>query len=236
MHVQQAIAAIKANGLQENYEKLVRAKKECTEKLKGAVINCDLAEGEVRDNSALAKAVKTATEAQVKAKSVVEHITNQIFQLYSNFLLEEARQSWNKILAEQIHSSLWKDLRGIIHNSPRSKPSESFMECITFHMLTVFCNNAAKAQRYYISNCLKKPNRLPIRQFVQHIQQLNDYLELLPCLYQSNCLGQLFISMNGCTKHLIVTTFVSHNKLHDHEQSQDSTLSPKCMLAGSTIS
>ena len=32
----------------------------------------------------------------------------------------------------------------------------------------------------------RKPNRVPVRQFVQHVQQLNDYLELLPCLYQSN--------------------------------------------------
>ena len=50
----------------------------------------------------------------------------------------------------------------------------------------MFCNDAAKAQRYYISNCLKKPNRVPIRQFVQHVQQLNDYLELLPCLFPRN--------------------------------------------------
>ena len=47
-------------------------------------------------------------------------------------------------------------------------------------------HDAAKAQRYYISNGLKKPNRVPIRQFVQRVQQLNDYLELLPCLFQSN--------------------------------------------------
>ncbi len=33
MHVQQAIAAIKAKGLQEAYERLVRAEKECNEKL-----------------------------------------------------------------------------------------------------------------------------------------------------------------------------------------------------------
>ena len=53
-------------------------------------------------------------------------------------------------------------------------------------MLTMFGNDTAEAQRYYNSNCLKKPNRVPIRQFVQRMQQLNDYLELLPCLYQSN--------------------------------------------------
>jgi hypothetical protein len=110
MHVQQAIAAIKGKGLMENYEKYVRAKKECMEKLEEAVLNRDLVEGEVKGDSPIAKAVQTATEAQAKAMSVVEHIISQIFQIYSNFLSEEARQPWNKILAEQIESSPWKDL------------------------------------------------------------------------------------------------------------------------------
>jgi hypothetical protein len=57
MHVQHAIAAIKAKGLQENCEKLVQAEKECMENLEEVVLNCDLTEGEVRDDSSLAKAV-----------------------------------------------------------------------------------------------------------------------------------------------------------------------------------
>ena len=87
MHIQKAIAAINAKGLQDNYVKLVRAKKECMEKLKEVVLNRDLMEGEVRDDSPVAKVVRTATEAQAKAKSAVEHIACQIFQLYSKFLL-----------------------------------------------------------------------------------------------------------------------------------------------------
>ena len=87
---------------------------------------------DVRDDSPIAKAVQTATEDQVKTKSEVEHITSQIFQLYSNFLSDEARQPWSKIMAEKINSSPWKDLRGIIHISPRSKTWDSFRECITF--------------------------------------------------------------------------------------------------------
>ena len=143
--------AIKAKGLQENYKKLVWAKKECTENLEDVVLNRDIGD----------KAVLTATKAQAKANSAVEHIASQIFQLYSSFLSEEARQPWSKILAKQIDSSLWKNLRGVVHNSPRSKKWDSFQECVTFHMLTVFRNDAAKAQRYYISNCLKKPNWFP---------------------------------------------------------------------------
>ena len=161
MHVQQAIAAIKAKGFQEAYERLVRAKKECNEKVEEVELNREITEVEGRDNSALSKAIEKAKEAQTKAKSAVDHIANQVFQLYSNFLSEEARQSWNKILAEQIDCSPWKDLRGNVHDTPRSKTWESFMEYVTFHLLMVFHNDVAKAQRYYISNGLKKPNWVP---------------------------------------------------------------------------
>jgi hypothetical protein len=68
MHAQQAIAAINAKGLQENYKKLVWAENECMEKLEEAVLNCDLIEGEVRDDSPVANAVRMATEAQAKGK------------------------------------------------------------------------------------------------------------------------------------------------------------------------
>lgn len=60
------------------------------------------------------------------------------------------------------------------------------MECVvTFHLQTMFRYDAFKAQRFYISNDLKKPNRVLIRDFVQQIQCLNSYLELLPCLNYS---------------------------------------------------
>ncbi len=154
--------------------------------LKEVVLTHDLTESEGRDDSVLSKAIDKAKEAQTKAKSAVTHIANQVFQFYSNFLLDEVRQSWSKMLAEQIDCSQWKDLRGNVHNTPRSKTWDSFMECVRFHLLMVLCNDAAKAQRYYISNGLKKPNQVPIWQFVQHVQQLNDYLERLACLYQSN--------------------------------------------------
>eukprot|EP00804_Cyclotella_cryptica_P002107 CCRYP_006533-RA/>CCRYP_006533-RA protein AED:0.75 eAED:1.00 QI:0/-1/0/1/-1/1/1/0/223 len=42
------------------------------------------------------------------------------------------------------------------------------------------------AERFYISNGLKKPNRVPTRDFVQRIQRLNGYVELLPCLFYSS--------------------------------------------------
>jgi hypothetical protein len=65
---------------------------------------------------------------------------------------------------------------------------ESFQDCITFHLLDMFPNDATKQQRFYISNVLKKPQRVPVRYFFQQVEQLNSYLSHLPCTYNRPCM------------------------------------------------
>ena len=52
-------------------------------------------------------------------------------------------------------------------------------------LLTVFQSDTAETRQFYISNGVKKPNRVPIWQFVQRIKQLNLYWDLLNCLFYS---------------------------------------------------
>jgi hypothetical protein len=68
---------------------------------------------------------------------------------------------------------------------PRELTLESFSNCVMFHLLTVFPNNAAEQEKYYLLNVLKKPQSVGICQFVQCIEQLNAYLAQLPCWYYS---------------------------------------------------
>ncbi len=42
-----------------------------------------------------------------------------------------------------------------------------------------------EAVKFYITNTLKKPNKVPIWQFFVRVEQLNSYLENLPSLFQS---------------------------------------------------
>jgi hypothetical protein len=49
----------------------------------------------------------------------------------------------------------------------------------------VLCHGAGKALKYYITNTLKKPNRVLICQLFVQVEQLNSYLETLPCLFNS---------------------------------------------------
>ncbi len=50
---------------------------------------------------------------------------------------------------------------------------------------TVFPNNAAEQERYYLTNMLKKPQHISVHQFVQHVEQLNSYITQLPCWFYS---------------------------------------------------
>ena len=59
------------------------------------------------------------------------------------------------------------------------------MEYITFHLESVFKQNAAKALKFYITNRPKNPNRVPIQQFFMQVEQLNNNLKTLPGLYES---------------------------------------------------
>ena len=47
-----------------------------------------------------------------------------------------------------------------------------------------------KALKYYITNTLRKPNRIPICQFLVRVEKLNSYIKALPCLYYSPSANQ----------------------------------------------
>ena len=98
--------------------------------------------------------------------------------------MEEARP-WCKILGEQIEVSPWTDLFGVEHAKEQKRSWKTIMDCVTFNLLSVFQNDVAKTQHFYISNGLKKPKRVLIKQFVQQIQQLNCSLDLVPSLFYS---------------------------------------------------
>jgi hypothetical protein len=140
------------------------------------------------DSEALA-AAKAAYEKALKAiqeaKLAVTTAGAKLFELYGNLLSDEAHQPWEKIMKAQVTNSPWEDVKGVTHMETPTKTWNSFNECITFHLLQVFRHDAGEALKYYITNTLKKPNRVSIRQFFVRVEQLNSYIETLPCLFSS---------------------------------------------------
>jgi hypothetical protein len=89
------------------------------------------------------------------------------------------------IVSKQMESDLFVNLEGDSLEGPRGMSCKLFNDCVMFHLLTAFPINAAKQEKYYISNVLKKPQRINLHQFVRHVEQLNAYIAQMPCFYYS---------------------------------------------------
>ena len=116
---------------------MTKDKEECSQKLVAASESLAYYEG--RDgNPPKKKAVQKATDAVACKKETCKSLIAQLFQLYSNLLSEEATRPWSKILGEQIEMTPWTDLFGVEHAEEQKRLWKSFMDCVTFHLLSIF--------------------------------------------------------------------------------------------------
>ncbi len=129
--------------------------------------------------------LEKAKQAQETAQGAMTAVTNLMFTFYSNLLSPKSKYAWNRIIAKQMEGNPYVNLQGVSLEGPRGMSCKSFNNCIVFHLLTVFPINAAKQEKYYISNILKKPQRVNARQFVCRVEQLNAYIAQMPCFYYS---------------------------------------------------
>ncbi len=93
-------------------------------------------------------------------KNKKEATATKMLQVYTNLLSLDAKYAWNKIVQEQTEADSYKDLKDMSRKGPRGLSHESFDKYVMFHLLTVFPNNAAEQEKYYLSNMLKKPQRV----------------------------------------------------------------------------
>ncbi len=108
---------------------------------------------------------KSATKALEAAKLTVTTAGAKAFELYGNFLSNEARQPWEKIINAQVTRAPWEDIYRETHTETPTKLWDSCCKCITFHFLRVFRHDAGEAFKYYITHTLKTPSRVSIRHF-----------------------------------------------------------------------
>ncbi len=87
------------------------------------------------------------TFAKETAKNKRKAAATKMFQFYANLLSLDAKYAWKKIVWEQTEADPFKDLQGVSRKGQRGLSHEPFSECIMFHLLTVFPNNAAEQEK-----------------------------------------------------------------------------------------
>ena len=108
-----------------------------------------------------------------------------MFDTYDSLLSESQRSDWTKIVEDLCRSDTYLSRRNKPKAGPRGQTLEAFHDCIHAHLCTVFSHDAAEQERHYLQCCVKKSPKISIRNFIARMNQLNGYLSLLPCLYDS---------------------------------------------------
>ncbi len=128
--------------------------------------------------------LEKARQAQKTAQGAMTAAANLMFTFYSNLLSPKSKYAWNKIIIEQTEGNPHVNLQGVsLEGQMGMSHKSSFNDWVMFHLLTTFPINAAEQEKYYISNVLKKPQRINVGQFVPRVEQLNAYITQLPCFY-----------------------------------------------------
>ncbi len=129
--------------------------------------------------------LEKAKKATKNAQGAMTAAASQMFAFYPNLLSVKAKYAWNKIVIVQMERDPYVDLQGVSQTGPRGMSHKLFNDSVLFHLLTVFPINAAEQEKYYITNVLKKPQRVNVSQFESQVEQLNAYIAQMPCFYYS---------------------------------------------------
>jgi hypothetical protein len=178
-----ALSLLDGNGAKakkSHKKKTKKVKKDATAKVQDSESDAkeakDTPEANDKMKAGFLEDLEKAKQAQRIAKGAMTVAVNKMFAFYSNLLSPESKYAWNKIVGKQTESDPYVNLQGDSLQGPRGMSCKSFNDCMMFHLLTAFPINAAEQEKYYITNVLKKPQRINVRQFVQRVEQLNAYI------------------------------------------------------------
>jgi hypothetical protein len=167
-----------------------------------------LAKAVVRWSKAL-KSLQEAAESQDTISLSVDVTTCKVEIEQTHQMLQEAQKALNKAIAKS-----YKQLRNLLSGNAQSQWDHichkmherdsgaavngqvtegrhprtwmSFLDCLVLYKLTDFSADAAKMQRFYIQQSVRKPQRATVRQHISHMGVLNDYVKHLPMLKNSS--------------------------------------------------
>jgi hypothetical protein len=180
MHMSTALNAIKKQGTFKAYAEASELYVEHCKVVKQAkaalaLVNATASKGEQNSKRAsqkpkegMAPAVAKAPELRAKceknlekarlaaktAKNKKESPAKEMFHFYANLLSSDTKYVWNKIVKEQTETDPNRDLQGMSRKGPRGLSCKSFNNCVMFCLLSMFPNNAAEQEKYYLSNVL----------------------------------------------------------------------------------
>eukprot|EP00956_Cyclotella_meneghiniana_P034420 scaffold104688_cov26-Cyclotella_meneghiniana.AAC.1 len=108
-----------------------------------------------------------------------------IFSTTGNFFRGDGKTPWDKIVLEKTERDPWIDLRGVEHSGVRgNKSMQAWKDCFMLMLKTVFPNNAAEMQKFYLTLIRHSP-KISVRAFLQRFTTVAGYVVELPGVIHS---------------------------------------------------
>jgi hypothetical protein len=121
-----------------------------------------------------------------EAQKAYDKAIAELYEQLRNLLSGNAQSQWDCVCCEMHKHDLWAAVNSQVIKGRRPRMWTSFLDCLELHKLTVFSADAAKRQRFYIQQAVRKPQRATVRHHILHMGVLNDYVKHLPTLKDSS--------------------------------------------------
>ncbi len=92
-----------------------------------------------------------------------------------NLLSGDAQTQWDRVYHGMHERNMWAGVKGKVIKGRRPHMWAAFQDCLELHKLTVFTADAAKRQRFYIQQAVRKPQRTTVQQHILRIGVFNDF-------------------------------------------------------------
>jgi hypothetical protein len=110
----------------------------------------------------------------------------EMYKQLRNLLSGDTQSQWDRVCRKMHEHDSWAAVNSQMTNSRHLQMWTSFLECLELHKLTVFSADAAKRQRFYIQQAVRKPQRATVQQHISQMGVLNDYVKHLPMMKDSS--------------------------------------------------
>ncbi len=120
--------------------------------------------------------VQMLQEAQkAHDKAIVE-----TYEQLRNLLFVDAQSQWDCVCRKMHKRDSWAAVNGQVTEGRCPQTWMSFLDCLELHKLMVFSADAAKRQRFFIQQAVRKPQRATVQQHISQMGVLDDYVKHLP--------------------------------------------------------
>ena len=131
------------------------------------------------------EAIKKHKAAVAAAKVGMTAAMATIFSTTANFFRGDGKTPWDNIVHEQTEKDPWTNLRGEEQSGVWGKTMAAWQDCYTLMLKTVFSNNVAEQQKFYLTLLRLNPAKMKVRPFLQRFTTLAGYVGELPSLIHS---------------------------------------------------